>query len=170
MARGYRPGGRTYVSGYATVKPGVQKSEVYNPKPLKGIPKDDIRPVDYSTPIWTHRQMNLRAVEFQKEMELTSAPWTYLNHPSGQIDIEDDVNACGYLFGDHRKRVVGACAFRHRGGHWIMQWVWFTPDAWHQGHLRMAWAYFRRVYGDFLIDDFQTAAMVDFLYKNTKNQ
>jgi hypothetical protein len=173
MARGYRPGGRTYVSGFATVKSTVQESEVYDPSPLRGVPRNGILLVDASKPKcpkWMHRQMNLRAVQFKKELNLTYTPWVYLNHGAGQKTVESDGYARGYLFGDHHKRIVGACAFRFREGHWRLHWVWFNREGWQLGHLKAAWDYFRKQYGDFRIDTEVTDAMKDFLHKNTLNQ
>lgn len=159
-----------YISGYATVKHRVQTSEVYNPHPLKGIPRNGTRLVTAGDAAWTHRQMNLRAAEFKKEAGLELAPWTYLNHGVGRIETEQDVYARGYLFGDHQKKVVGACAFRLHESVWVMQWAWFTPRGWLDGHLRATWNHFRNEYGDFLVLAPVMPEMKDFLLKNTINR
>lgn len=59
----------------------------------------------------------------------------------------------------------GACTFRLKGDHWRLMWVWMHPYERRKGHLRMAWPFFRSMFGVFLPEPPYSVDFLAFMRK-----
>lgn len=136
-------------------------NHAYKPKPLKSFLKcieteEWPEHVRMRSPRWKHKQMYYRARAFKKEFGYDFTQWG--------DGYEDDPNAHGILF--HEEGVIlGACAFRWRGDHWGMQWVWFAPQARRKGILTKWWPRFVKTFGNFELEYPLSDAMAEFAKK-----
>jgi hypothetical protein len=165
----HRPFQYTYRSGYNTIDRKTQETEVFKPKPLASLPRSKCQLVTYTSAEWLHRQMYLRALEFQKDHQLSAPYWTYYNFGRGEVGVETDPNAHGFLFCDSSKRVVGACAFRWRGNEWALQWIWLLPRAWRYNYLGPIWGTFRVMFGEFDIESPVPVELRTFLWQTSQS-
>jgi hypothetical protein len=118
------------------------------------------------SPIWMHREVHQRALQFKREFQYDFLQW------EGTLETK---NPCpeshGYLLADHTDAygpgaAVGACAFWHEGDKWRLRWVWVCPSMRRSGVLVRRWAEFLKRYGDFEIDTPLSDAMAAFVNKH----
>lgn len=118
------------------------------------------------SPIWMHREVHQRALQFKREFQYDFLQWE--GSPRKK-------NLCpeshGYLFADHSDTcglgaAVGACAFWNDGDMWRMRWIWVCPSMRRSGVFAKRWAEFLQRYGDFEIDTPLSDAMAAFVKKH----
>lgn len=142
-----------------------------NPRPLAAFQtrlgkNTDPELVIGDSPIWMHREVHQRALQFKHEFQYDFLQW------EGSIRKKNlRAESHGYLFADHTDRygpgaAVGACAFWQEGEKWRMRWIWVCPSMRRSGVLARRWAEFLQRYGDFEIDTPLSDAMAGFVNKH----
>ena len=117
------------------------------------------------SPIWMHREVYQRALQFKREFQYDFLQW------EGSLRKKNlRQESHGYLFADHTDTygpgaAVGACAFWHEDDKWRMRWIWVCPSMRRSGVLAKRWAEFLQRYGDFEIDTPLSDAMAAFVNK-----
>jgi hypothetical protein len=94
-----------------------------------------------------------------------------------QFDRYDEGNYLAYLWGEPaegRVAIYGACCFRFReyekSPSYAMQWIWLHPYARRKGHLSVAWPYFRKRFGAFVVEPPYSESMKAFLEARKDHQ
>jgi hypothetical protein len=125
-----------------------------------------------------------RAVEriakfFQREMHF-DFPQYEASEYSRNIYLDDaktDADLRAFLW--HNKEVfnqatnewpiIGVACFRFKrfkdGGIWVLDWVWIHPYERRRGHLKMAWPFFKSMFGDFGLTPPVSPSMANFVRK-----
>jgi len=118
------------------------------------------------SPIWMHREVHQRALQFKSEFQ-----YDFLQWEGSQRKKNLRQESHGHLFSDHTNTygpgaAVGACAFWQEGDKWRMRWIWVCPTMRHSGVLTRRWARLLERYGDFEIDEPLSEAMTAFVKKH----
>lgn len=119
-----------------------------------------------ASPIWMHREVHQRALQFKSEFQYDFLQW------EGSMRNKNlRIESHGYLFADHTDThgpgaAIGACAFWCESGKWRMLWIWVCPSMRRAGVLSRRWAEFLQRYGDFEIDTPLSEAMAAFVNKH----
>lgn len=119
-----------------------------------------------TSPLWMHREVHQRALQFKTEFQYDFLLW------EGSFNNKNLYpESHGYLFADHSTQhgpgaAVGACAFWQESDHWRMRWVWVCPSMRHTGVLSRRWSGFLERYGDFVIDTPLSGTMAAFVEKH----
>lgn len=135
----------------------------------RDVPRD-VSLVTTATPLVWRRGVWRIAQYFQREFEYDFVQY-------GHGGREDDKDAIAYLW--HHGEMYGpqwsdtcygACCFRWRDwkdmpAGWALQWIWFHPFERRKGHLKAVWPFFRRTFGDFVVERPISAPMMGFLRK-----
>ncbi len=142
-----------------------------NPRPLTAFQTRlekhaDPELVIADSPIWMHREIHQRALQFKREFQYDFLQW------EGSLRKKNlRPESHGYLFADHTDTygpgaAIGACAFWHEDEKWRMRWIWVCPSMRRSGVLAKRWAEFLHRYGDFEIDTPLSEAMAAFVNKH----
>lgn len=142
-----------------------------NPRPLPAFQARlenhaDPELVIGDSPIWMHREVHQRALQFKREFQ-----YDFLQWEGSQRKKNLCAESHGYLFADHTDTyglgsAIGACAFWLDGEKWRMRWIWVCPSMRRTGVLSRRWAAFLQRYGDFEIDTPLSEAMTAFVNKH----
>lgn len=134
------------------------------PKMILELQKDETLAelVTYKSPLWKHKEMYYRALEFKSEFHYSFTQWSK--------EGREDVDAHGFLITGEQGKIVGACAFQNRlqkdnSYRWGLQWIWICPDERGKGHLSKRWKMYRERFGDFHVEHPVSDAMKAFLEK-----
>jgi len=146
-----------------------------NPRPLSAFlarlgTHADPELVTAESPIWMHREVYQRALQFKSEFKYDFLQWE--GSPRKKNLYQE---SHGYLLADHTDThgpgsAVGACAFWQKGDKWRMRWIWVCPSMRRSGVLTRRWAEFLQRYGDFEIETPLSDAMKAFVQKNGTTQ
>lgn len=122
--------------------------------------------VTVDSPIWMHREVHQRALQFKRDFQYDFCQWEGTNRTKNP-----NPQSHAYLFSDHtgqfgESAIVGACAFWREGNHWRLRWVWVCPVMRRMGVLARRWPLFLEQYGDFSIEPPLSDAMQKFIFEH----
>lgn len=119
-----------------------------------------------NSPIWMHREVHQRALQFKRDFQYDFCQWEGTDRTKNP-----NTQSQAYLFSDHTGQfgegaIVGACAFWRESNQWRLRWVWVCPAMRRMGVLAHRWPFFLEKYGDFSIETPLSDAMQKFVSKH----
>lgn len=159
---------------YYTIRPPVSR-QLGPTSPV--LVRNDSRPA-------LHRYTETLAYYFKKELHFDAAAFkaaeatqdhsfeAWLFHKQADDQVTDDDYENGVM--RMPRRVVGAACFRQFEAslpdQWTLEWVWFHPYVRGRVGLTECWLEWERRYGQFVIEEPLSKAMIGFLTKVRPNR